>query len=115
MTIPLVSKEELKVNKKNRYRKEYSEAIEPHISFIEEQIKLNGNMLVKVSDMIDAMGLSKRRDPTTIQQALKYVLFDRGIYVRLLEHNDGTKILEFRKREDGDKLPPTLEKLRSGK
>lgn len=116
MTIPLVNGEELKTNKKNKYRKEYSEAIESHIPFIDEQIKLNGNMLVKVSDMAEAMGLSKHRDPTTIYSALKYVLFDRGIYVRLLWHSDDTtRVLEFRRRKPEDKLPKTLENLRSGR
>lgn len=119
MSIPLVTIEEC-VNKggKGRTKGEkygkYTQAIAPHIQWIKDQIanSKDGTIRVKVKDLAETMGaeFTNKKYPTSLVWALKYVLFNEGLFVDSGTHRSGDKLVVIRNATTEDKLPPSLSK-----
>ena len=117
MSIQLVEADQVKSGrggktKGQKYGK-YAIAIQPQLSWIEEQITKapDGTIRVKNVDIRKEMGgeFVKKADGS-VYWGLKYVLFQEGIVVDTGTHSDGNKLLIMRKANDDDVLPASLAK-----
>ena len=118
MAIQLVEAEEVRSGrggktKGQKYGK-YAIAIQPQLTWIEEQIanSLDGTIRVKNVDIRKEMGgeFVKKADGS-VYWGLKYCLFQEGIVVDTGTHSNGDKLLIMRKANDDDVLPASLAKF----
>ena len=117
MTIQLVEADQVRSGRGGKTKGEkyskYAIAIQPQLSWIEEQIanSPDGVIRIKNADIRKEMGgeFVKKADGS-VYWALKYVLFQEGIVVDTGTHSDGSKLLFMREANDDDVLPASLAK-----
>lgn len=117
MTIPLVQVEEMRTARgggrgkgAGKYAK-YITAIQKSVPFLKESIEKKGTIRVKSDDIKKEMGGEfVTRHSTSIYWALKYSLFQEGIWITTGKHVDGSEVLVMREATPEDKLPESLTK-----
>lgn len=90
----------------------FEEAIEriKMVEWVKENIdKKNGGIIVvKISDVLNEMGPEfTKYHYATVYQALKCILFDNGILMKVGTHKDGGKVFILREKKPEDKLAPS--------
>lgn len=90
----------------------YKRAVEDKVPWILEQLtKSKNGIRVKAADFAKALGGEfVNKSPTSVQWALKFVLFEKGIIVGTGTHVDGSELLTFRLKSEKEQLPDSLKK-----
>lgn len=124
-TIELVPIDDVKTGRGGKGRKsdgkrygKYAAATEKLTTFLQENINnsKDGTIRIKIKDIVKEIGPDfVGKSPTSVMWGLKFTLWDNGIVVTQGKHVDGNDLLVFRGRTDKDRLPPSLEKLKSGR
>jgi hypothetical protein len=116
LDVELIGEEDIKVKggieKKRKGYKKYSDAVDRiHlVSWIKEEIekKSEKTIVVKVDDVAKEMGPEFVNAGYQIMyQALKAILFQKGIFLSMATHKDGDKTFLLRYIKEGDKLAPS--------
>lgn len=90
----------------------YRAAVATMLPWFKEQIDKHGTIRVKTSDVAREMGREfESKHPTSITWALKFVLFNEGLFVTTGKTNDDKPILVIRAATPEDKLPDSLSKF----
>lgn len=94
----------------------YRVGLESHIQWFKDEIEKSkdGSIRIKNADIIKNIGSVVGRNPTSIYWAVKYVLFQEGMWVSQGKHKGGDDILVIRMTTKDDKLPPSLAKKAEG-
>ncbi len=131
MSIPIVSASDVlakrgKGGKKGgpRYQK-YTDALKPHLSFIEETIEndADGIARIRLEDLADACGMQMKTikngevdqtsgglDPTSLGWGLKYALFQAGYaFTQGTVGDNKDPVLLIRRKTEKDVLPKSLQ------
>lgn len=106
-----------KGSRTGKYSK-YRIGLESHIQWFKDEIgkSKDGSIRVKNADILKNIGSGVGRNPTSIYWAVKYVLFQEGMWVSQGKHKSGDDLLVVRMATKDDKLPPSLaEKIETGK
>ncbi len=98
--------------KKRKGYKKYSDAVEriKLVEWIKEEIekKPERMIVVKIDDVAKEMGPDfKKAGYQAIYQALKAILFQKGIFLTVATHKDGDKTFLLREVKEGDMLAPS--------
>lgn len=119
MVLELVSENDIKSGRGGGGKKgagqkypKYRSAVATMLPWFKEQVDKHGTIRVKTSDVAREMGREfESKHPTSITWALKFVLFNEGLFVTTGKTNDDKPILVIRSATHEDKLPDSLEKF----
>lgn len=98
---------------KGDYYSKYRKAVEQSeiVPWLFKQLEKKQVVKVKNANIAKELGPDfVNKNPTSLQWALKYVLYYKGIVVATAAHVDGSEVLTFRKKGPNDKLPDSLNK-----
>lgn len=116
LDVELIGEEDIKVKggieKKRKGYKKYSDAVDriKLVEWIKEEIKKKPErmIVVKIDDVAREMGPDfKNAGYQIMYQALKAILFQKGIFLTLATHKDGDKTFLLRDVKEGDRLAPS--------
>lgn len=117
MAINIVNVDDMKTGRggggKNgeKYSK-YRIAIQKSLPTLKELIANNGTIRVKHTEITKEMGREfEKLSPTSIQWAMKYVLFNEGIYATAGKTKTDEPVLILRFATEKDALPESLAKF----
>lgn len=123
MAIELVQVDEMRTGRGGGGRKsagqkypKYRAAIAKTLPWLKEQVEERGTIRVKLTDVAREMGKEfETKHPTSIAWALKYTLFNEGIWVSPGKTTEDEHVLVMRAATPEDKLPSSLDKFNKPK